>query len=319
MPSRRRRSATRATKKTRRNVRRNVRRQASTARETVRTARADVTEPVVRRRASSLTGWGRRLRRLGKPLAIALLLAAVGYGGVLAHRFVVESPHFHVKRVEVTPTVHVTANEVRKLAGVGPHTNIFTVDLKRVAARVQQHPWIATARVHRRLPDGIRIEVKEHQAAAAVLFESTRGRGDLFYLVNRDGRAFKRARLTELEGLPLVTGILRSDYRTRPAQTRAQIRSALTLARRYLARAGRPPLGEIHVDPVEGLTLYTARRAVQVRLGRGDLTAKLRRLDRILRLLARRGQRPRAIRLDNERYPKRVTVQLAEADVGSGN
>ena len=293
--------------------RRNVRR-------TVREARTEAPAPKRRRSAPRVdwSRWGGRLRRLGKPVAIAGLLAVVTYGGVLAHRFVVESPHFHVKRVDVSPTVRVTADQVRRLAGIHPKTNIFTVDLARVARRVKRHPWIAHAKAHRRLPDGIRIEVREHQAAGAVLFESNRGAGDAFYLVNREGRAFKRAALPELEGLPLVTGIQRSDYQARGRMTRQRIQAALALAERYVSRSGRPPLGEIHVDPVEGLTLYTARRAVQVRLGRGGVKAKLRRLDRILRILAQRGQRPRAIRLDNERHPRRVTVRLAEADVGSG-
>jgi cell division protein FtsQ len=313
----RRTSARRARKNVRRNVRRSPAAKRGPAAET-----AEVEAPAVSPRTPRrvrLARWGQRLRRLGKPLAVAALLGVVGYGGVTAHRFVVESPHFHVKRVKVTPTVHVTAEQVRKLAGVGARTNIFTVDLERVARRVQRHPWIARATAHRRLPDGIEIEVTEHRAAGAVLFERNPGAGGgAFYLVSPEGRAFKRAALEEIEGLPLITGLRRHDYRERGAATRARIREALALAEQYLSRGGRPPLGEVHVDPVEGLTLYTARRAVQVRLGQGNPAAKLRRLDRILRELARRGLRPRAIRLDNERHPRRVTVRLAEADPGGG-
>jgi cell division septal protein FtsQ len=72
-------------------------------------------------------------------------------------------------------------------------------------------------------------------------------------------------------------------------------------------------VGELHVDEVEGVTLYTAQRAVQVRFGRGDIAAKMRRFDRVLAELAKRGQKAAAIRLDNGRHPKRVTVRLAEA------
>jgi cell division septal protein FtsQ len=71
------------------------------------------------------------------------------------------------------------------------------------------------------------------------------------------------------------------------------------------------------VDPVEGITLYTDQRAVQVRFGIGNIAAKLRRFDQVVAALTRRGQRAAIIRLDNERHPAQVTVRLAEAQVES--
>jgi len=267
-----------------------------------------VTQPA-RRGAlwGQVKGFGLRLR---KPVAVLLLLGAVVTGGVLAHRFVVQSPHFHVQRVDVSPTVHVTAGEVRRLAKIGPRTNIFTIELDQVATRVQRHPWIAAAKAIRRMPNAIQINVTEHQAAAAVLVQGSRAVETRFYLVTREGIAFKRAALAELEGLPLISGIDRTEYLQRKQSTRERIRKAIVVYRRYAAQPGRPRVGEIHVDEVEGVTLYTAQRAVQVRFGRGDIAAKLRRYDRVLAELARRGQRAAAIRLDNDRHPEQVTVRL---------
>lgn len=255
----------------------------------------------------------RILKGLGKPLAILLLLGAVVTGGVLAHRFVVQSPHFHVQRVEVSPTVHVTAGEVRRLAKIGPRTNIFTVDLEAVAARIKRHPWIARAKAHRRMPNAIRLQVTEHEAAAAVLVQGSRAVDTRFYLVTAQGQAFKRASQAELEGLVLISGIDRTEYLQRKRRTRERIRHAIGVYQRYAARPGRPRVGELHIDEVEGVTLYTAQRAVQVRFGRKDIAAKLLRFDRVLAELARRGQRAAAIRLDNERHPRQVTVRLVEA------
>ncbi len=259
----------------------------------------------------------RFLKGLGKPVAILLLLGAVVTGGVMAHRFVVQSPHFHVQRVEVSPTVHVTAGEVRRLAKIGPRTNIFTVPLDRVAARIKRHPWIATAKVLRRMPNAIRIEVTEHEAAAAVLVQGSRAVETRFYLVTAEGKAFKRASQAELAGLVLITGIDRTEYLQRQQSTRDRIRQAIAVYRRYTARAGRPRVGELHMDEVEGVTFYTAQRAVQVRFGRGDMAGKLRRYDRVLAELARRGQRAEAIRLDNQRHPAQVTVRLTRTQVSS--
>ncbi|MFH2010542.1 MAG: FtsQ-type POTRA domain-containing protein [bacterium] len=296
-----------------------------------KTARRGVKKPDVRSPAkkapearrpggggSTLETAVRWARWLGRPLGALLLLAGVVYGGVLAHRFVVRSPHFQVRKVIVSPTVHVSAGEVRKLAGISQRTNIFTVDLEAVAAKVRRHPWIASATALRRMPNAIRIEVREHEASAAVLVHGSRPGQSRFYLVDVQGRAFKRAVPAELEGLALITGISRTEYLRHRASSTARIRDAIQVYGRYLAQPGRPRIGEIHVDPVEGITLYTARRAVQVRFGRGHIAAKLRRFDRVVTELARRGQRAAAIRLDNERHPRQVTVRLAEAEVNVG-
>jgi cell division septal protein FtsQ len=254
------------------------------------------------------------LRGLVKPIAILALLGGLVYGGLLAHRFVVQSPHFHVRRIDVTPTVHVTAEEIRTLAQIGPRRNIFSVNLGEVAARIRRHPWVASVTAYRRLPNTLRLEVREHEAAAAVLVEGDASAESRFYLVSAEGRPFKAATPSELEGLPLVTGVTRTEYRQRGAAVATRLRAAVAAHRAYVAVPGRPRIGEVHGDPVDGVTFYTAERTVQLRMGRGAIGPKLPRLDRVLTELAGRGVRPAIVRLDDERNPRRVTVRLAEAD-----
>ena len=82
-------------------------------------------------------------------------------------------------------------------------------------------------------------------------------------------------------------------------------------ATRIMRGAGRPPLGEVHWDRSVGITLYT-RDAVGVRLGRNDdLDLRLRRFDAVWAELAKTGEKPRVIYLDNRARPDRVTVKLA--------
>ena len=160
-------------------------------------------------------------------------------------------------------------------------------------------------------------EAAYKQAEAAVLMAQARPANSVFYLVDKQGRVFKRARVQEMEGIPLITGIDRKDYLTRKEGCMKRILRAINLFETYTARPGRPRIGEIHVDTLEGIILYTASRAVQIRLGWGHFTKKLDHLDRLLAVLAQRGRQPSIIRLDNSRNPKRVTVKLA--DVGGAS
>lgn len=225
------------------------------------------------------------------------------YGGYRLYRFVMSSPHFHVSKVVFSPTVKVTSQDLMKLTGISKSDNIFEVDLTAVALRVKRHPWIATAVASRRLPSQIHIKVTEQKAAASVLMEK-------IYLVNSKGEAFKRATVEELSNLPIITGIGRDDYRRHPGSCRARIKKALHVMGLYEKKSHRPPIGEIHLAEDDSVTLYTKKKAVQIRLGKDSFNEKLLRLDAVLTSLGKASADLRTVRLDNRIRPERVTVKL---------
>jgi cell division septal protein FtsQ len=77
-------------------------------------------------------------------------------------------------------------------------------------------------------------------------------------------------------------------------------------------------LSEIHVDPDWGVTLFAGDGGIEVRLGTGDIPAKLERLARVLAALDAEGRRPAAIHLDNRRHPDWVTVRLSGRSAATG-
>ena len=66
----------------------------------------------------------------------------------------------------VTGEKRVKREEIISLSGVGPGGNILTMDLRRLAERIESQPWIETANVRRVLPRGLSIEVKEREPFA---------------------------------------------------------------------------------------------------------------------------------------------------------
>ena len=102
-------------------------------------------------------------------------------------------------------------------------------------------------------------------------------------------------------------------WRIPSARARAAAR-ALRAIDAWRAAAARPPLGEVHVDRVAGVTLYTDR-GVGVRLGVVDdtLPARLAALRRRAGALDGGGEEARVVYVDNRARPDRVTVKLASA------
>ncbi len=258
-------------------------------------------------KAPSPAALERRQRTHRLTLAFGMLAAVAG-AALGAQRFLTRSHHFAVRGLRFSPLKHVSSDVLQGRANVVLGSNLFAVDLDEVAREVAQEPWVERAHARRELPGTIAIDVVEREAACSVAL------GPL-YLADAAGRVFKRANPDEAAALPVVTGLEREQYLAEPEQARALVREALAALGAWRTNAVRPALGELHVDKLLGVTVYTAQDAVGVRLGRvdGTLADRLRRFDAVWRELARANEKPRLIYLDNRARPDRVTVKLQGA------
>jgi cell division protein FtsQ len=124
-------------------------------------------------------------RRALMPWAIALgvlvLLGAVGL--VLTY-----TPLFHAKTITVRGEQRLSEQRVLKLAGIGPGTDVFHLDVGAVERRLERDPWVADAVVTKRLPSTLSVTVTERRPAA--LTRSSEGR--LLYVAD-DGTVLGHA------------------------------------------------------------------------------------------------------------------------------
>jgi cell division septal protein FtsQ len=263
----------------------------------------------------STLAWA-ALSRWRRSLLIAGVAAALAGGAWVGRWYVTHSRHFAVRTVRVSPTAHVTAEALIARAGVPLGVNLFAVDREEVARAVSQEPWVQRVHVRRELPATLMLDVVERTAACSVALGA-------LYLSDADGTVFKRATPEEAAALPVVTGLSREDWVGQSDHARAAVRQAMQAVTAW--RSGgheRPPLGEVHIDRIAGVTVYTDR-GVGVRIGVVDdtLAERLRRFDVVTAALAESGEEPRLVYVDNRARPDRVTVKLASAQMSahSGN
>jgi cell division protein FtsQ len=214
-------------------------------------------------------------RVVGKLVLLLSVIAGCLWGGRWAIRHVVDSPRFQVRAIEFSPTPHLGQAEVLALAAVSPGDRLLGVDTDAVAARIATHPWVASVHASRRLPASLVIEVTERQAVAAVALSG-------LYLMDDNGRPFKRATMDEADGLPVLTGIDRARYAQMREVSEAAFREALAVLRQYRERSGRPSVGEVSIDPGYGFSLLLLEGGAEIRLGQGNYSKKLAQLDQIL-------------------------------------
>jgi cell division protein FtsQ len=243
---------------------------------------------------------------LHSTLAMALS-AALCLGGWEAVRLAAGAPVFTLREVRFQGLAHASRADLLARSGLSQGANLLRLDLAAATRAMEGNPWVAQARLSRRLPGTVEVELVEHRPAAQIRM------GGL-YLADDLGRVFKRASPEDGVDLPLVTGLSREEW----AQDRPSARLRLYLALQLVdswRNEGLPPasLEEVRLDEDGGVTAFARESgAVQeIRLGDRELSLKLHRLSQVRAALARRGERAVRIDLDNPSRPDWASAQLA--------
>ena len=252
--------------------------------------------PVVRQAGAwglSLAGWG----------ALALVLSLVLLVGWAALAF---SPWFRVEQAHVSGTRHLSRLDVLSAAGIGSDTSLLTLPVDKVEQRLTALGWVRQARVTRRLPSTVIIEISENQPQLLALVE-----GDL-YLLDQDMNCFARLDGGTRPDLPVISGLTRADL-VQPDQEARDILNAVrhllaALPAEELAPGGR--VSEIRVDRVWGLSLVRSDLRPVLRLGFDNFAQRLARAMRVVADLKQRGELARATLIDLD-AKQRAVVRLS--------
>lgn len=126
------------------------------------------------RRRRRLSPARRRLLQVGSAV---VLVAVVGWA-------LLAGPLLAVRRVQVDGAVTLTADEVRRSAGIADGTPLLRVDVDAARARVARLPQVASVQVTRGWPGTVVVTLTERVPVAVVDRNGTRT------LVDRDGVLF---------------------------------------------------------------------------------------------------------------------------------
>ena len=138
--------------------------------------------------------------------ALAIVLVATAFAFRLPQRIgealgeQVGSAGFAVTRVELRGLNRMDASTVTKAALDQPSLAMPLLDLDAIRARLMAFKWVKEARVHRRLPDTLVVEIEE-RVPAAVWQHNRR-----LQLVDIEGVELEPVRADAMPNLPLVVG-----------------------------------------------------------------------------------------------------------------
>jgi cell division protein FtsQ len=233
-------------------------------------------------------------------------IAALAAGGYRAYRWVHRAPQFALKAVSFSGLRHAQQADLLRLAGLGVGQNLFELESGAIERAMAAHPWVDEVRVARRFPCSLSVSVKERDPVALVAL------GDL-YLVDSEGRPFKKIQGGDPTDLPLIAGLQREQFVEAPEQSRLRLREMVNLAEAYArSDAGRASaLVEIRIERT-GLSLVTAQ-GEEIRIAEGEAADAFLRLKNVRAQLEKRGLTAQVIHLENRSRPGWVAVKLSNA------
>ncbi len=240
-----------------------------------------------------------------KALLGALLIYGLYVVGQWSVHYVRHSPAFAIETIELKGPKRLSREAVLRAAGIKLGDNAFAHNPVTVEKRLKRHRWIASATVHRTLPDRYTIEISEHRPAAVLALNR-------LYLVSTDGAVFKQLGLEDPTDLPVITGADVARFNSDRPYRASIVMRALAFLEDY-RKAGlwqREPIAEVHLLEGDEIAAYIGRDVTYVRLGKTPYRAKLNQLKEILGRLDAQYLRAAYVYLDNVRRPDRAVVKV---------
>lgn len=258
-------------------------------------------------RPKHLEGRRKKVRGLFKNvfrlLLILVIASFLGFLGRWFYEFLHTSSGFDIEEIDIQGLNRLEEKEVLNLLSLGLPQNIFNMNLKEARERIETHPRIKEAVIHRRPPGRIIIRIKEREPIALI------NQKDSFLGVDASCVLFPLVEPLKEIDLPLITGINPSEIVLGQESKSGNLKIALDILKAVLSL--KDPLfsqvSEINVE--DGITLYTIE-ATQVRMGKEDFRDQLLNLQGVLIHLKKEKKRAEYIDL---RFKNKVIVKEHES------
>ncbi len=253
--------------------------------------------------------WHRTFARAGYVVGLVLLALAVyrisdpiRIAASSLRDFVLESPYFSVREIQVRGIDKVSGDQVVAMAGLRRGMSIWSIDLEAIEKKISRHPWVRRVAVRREFPRRVIIDVEERTPKAIVALRK-------LYYVDADGMVFKEVGPGENVKFPLLTGLRAEQFAAPDPTTRKRIQDALRLSEMMVQRSH--SLSEIHFAKPDRLVVYTTAYPIALHMGWGNWEEKLLRMERLLELW--KGNEERLASLDMS-FRDQVVARLRKVE-----
>ena len=200
--------------------------------------------------------------------------------------------HLFIREIHFYGNRHLTNTELLSLTGLSQKRPLFSVTTGDIYRRLKTSPWIKDALVRKDLSGNVTVYLTEAVAAAVLQMDETP------CLVDSDGLRLEDIKPEPVYFLPVV--------KIDPASHKEAYRDAVELARALNERKVTAHGGNIELTGTRPEDVTMKVDGVPVKIGEGDLTRKLDKLDFVMDEL---GKRNMSVEYIDLRFEDRIVVK----------
>ena len=225
------------------------------------------------RKASKGNSWSKALAWMpfvGKAL-VAVCLSVVCF---TAYRTASSSSFFQLRTIDVSGVSQASEEQIKaSIRRAASANGVWKADLESISAELERQPWVRKAVVTRVLPSGLRVRITERTARAVV--RTSAGR---FVWVDDDGVMTGTVAPAQNAPAFFMRGWDESGTESGRTENRRRVEKYLELTREWEAAGIASRVSEVNLDDLRDVRaqLTGDDSQIEVRLGRDDLTKRLR-------------------------------------------
>jgi cell division protein FtsQ len=226
-----------------------------------------------RRASKGGSSWSRALAWMpfvGKTLLVVCVLLVC----LMAYRTAASSSFFQLRTVDVSGVSQGSEDQIKALVRrAGAAGGVWKADLATISTELERQPWVRKAVVTRVLPSGLRVRITERTPRAVV--RTSAGR---FVWVDDDGVMTGTVAPTQNAPAFFMRGWDESGTESGRTENRRRVEKYLELSREWEAAGIASRVSEVNLDDLRDVRaqLTGDDSQIEVRLGRDDLTKRLR-------------------------------------------
>lgn len=227
-------------------------------------------------RNPSSRNWKKLISRCTRGVMFTACVGLVTVGAMILMDLVMNSEHFQVQSVTVQGNHRLSDQDVIDLSDIRQGVSTFDLDLESIGEKIAESDWIHSARIMRKLPQGIIVDISEREACYIINLE-------YLYYVDRDGEIFKVLRGGDALDYPLVTGLDRQQLLDRPEVSQQRLQQVAEMLNDLQQREvfNVSDVAQIDINPQEGFVLYSDPFGVPIHVGNQHFSEKIDRLEQI--------------------------------------
>lgn len=203
-----------------------------------------------------------------------LLVVCVAVICFTAYRTAASSSFFQLRTVDVSGVSQGSEDQIKAVVRrAGAAKGVWQADLDTLSAELERQPWVRKAVVSRVLPSGLRVRITERTPRAVV--RTAAGR---FVWVDDDGVLTGAVAPTQNAPAFFMRGWDESGTESGRTENRRRVEKYLELSREWEAAGIASRVSEVNLDDLRDVRaqLTGDDSQIEVRLGRDDLTKRLR-------------------------------------------